>query len=810
MKYKNPSYHFLKLRYFPLFLIMMTGFFSCSLKREVKLGREAYQSKNWDQAADHFLKAVREKPDNVEYRISLGNALISASNDHLEKGQRFLDLKQFRAALMEFEKSLEFNPDNNRARQQKFQLLKQMKKWDESEREKFNSDQINEQEAMEKKILSKSIDYKKKPYNLKFQSGDLKQIFKALQKSSGITFLYDEAFKSRRMEVEMENVDFMEALDRLMIQATLFYKVIDEKTVLIIPDIQNKRKEHEELMVKSYFLMHTDPEDIQKIISQLLGAKQAIVNKETRSIIMRGTPGEIKLAERIIRAHDKPRGEILMDIEIIEVNRSRVKEYGIELSDYQVSQYYLPENVTDLSNATSTIRLNMIPHTDMSDYLLTLPSMNYKLLKNDSDSRIKARPQLRIIDRREAEVLLGDKIPVPGTTFVPYNTGGLNQQPITSYDMKEIGIKIKVTPLIHLDGLITLEMKFELTYITNPGTTTMPPTLGNRSVSTVIELRDNETSMLAGLLRDTERKSIRGFPIVSSIPILRDIFSGNDNEIEQTDIIMTLTPRIVRFPDFTPEDSSPIWSGTMNKPGLSEKPAKLKPETDPNGAENNQKSTPSTPSKKEEEKIKPSSSTIGETNTNSEVKQEVKPETMSESVPVKIESSTFTSTENKIEPTGSVPPPVSAAVTDTTPVATPVMNIVLGSPGLELKKNNEMDIPITIKGTGTVRAVSFDLNFDPSILRLLDIRKSEILEQKKVKCQLLKSIDNAVGKLKATLSMEEPFELTDETILLVLRLTPGGTKTGETVLSPSNIKLMDPDLKEIESKHAGLLLSISD
>jgi general secretion pathway protein D len=167
-------------------------------------------------------------------------------------------------------------------------------------------------------------------------------------------------------------------------------------------------------------------------------------------------------------------------------------------------------------------------------------------------------------------------VPIPTTSFVPYNTGGPAQQPITSYQLQDIGINITITPRLHHDGLITLKLKFELTFITSPGDGRIPPTIGNRSIETIIKLRDNETSILAGLLRDTERKTMRGFPFISSVPILKDIFSGNKNEIDQTDIILTLTPRIIRFPDIDEEDMGFIWAGTASRPGLKEPEPKLR------------------------------------------------------------------------------------------------------------------------------------------------------------------------------------------------------------------------------------------
>ena len=548
-------------------------------RKDFKLGREAYQRKDWDQAVAYLLKALGEKPDNVEYRISLTNALISASNHHLLKGKQYMEIRQFRMALAAFEKALEYNPENNEARRAKHQLLKRIKELEKQEQKKTGIQQLKEKAALTEPTTPE-INYQKKPYSIKFVKADLDQIFKVLAKTSGVSFIFDEAFKSKRIGINLENVDFLGAIEKIMLQTNLFYKVIDANTVMIIPDTPAKRREYEELVVKTVFISSADPEGIEKIVRSLTGMKTIAVYKELNAITFKGRPEEVKMAEKIVRIHDKPKGELFVDIEIIEVNRSRVQEYGIELSQYQLTETYLPEAGTETASTTSTIRLHRLGHTDASDYLLTLPSIQYKLLRADRDSRIKARPQMRVLNGQKAEVHLGDKVPIPTTSFVPYNVQGPAQQPITSYQLQDIGINIDLTPHIHHDGLITLELKFELTFITSPGTERLPPTLGNRSIKTIIKLRDNETSMLAGLLRDTERKTLSGFPLLSSVPILKEIFSGNRNEIEQTDIILTLTPRIIRFPEIEEEDLELSWVGTQTRPGLKQSPFPLKLESE--------------------------------------------------------------------------------------------------------------------------------------------------------------------------------------------------------------------------------------
>lgn len=718
---------------------------SCAWRKDFRQGQEAFERKDWDQAVTYFLKAVGEKPDSVELRISLANALISASNHYLQKGKQFQEANQLKAALVAFDKALEYNPENNDARRRKLKLLKYLKELEKQQREKTELQQLKEQAAAEEPPTPQ-VEYKKKPYSLKFVRADLKQVFKALEKSSGVSFIFDESFKSKRIAVNFENVGFMEVLEKLMLQTRLFYKVVDPHTIMIIPDTPAKRRDYEELVMKTVFVSNGNPDEILKIIRALTGMKTAAVDKELNSITFKGRPDEVRMAERIARIHDKPKGEVFIDIEIIEVNRTRVREYGIELSEYSVTQTYLPETGTGTEAAASTIRLHRIGHTDASDYLLTLPSINYKLLKTDRNSRIKARPQLRVVDGQKVEVRLGDKIPIPTTSFVPYNVGAPAQQPITSYQLQDVGINIELTPQIHHDGLISLEMKFELTFITNPGTERIPPTIGNRSVTTIIKLRDNETSILAGLLRDTERKSMRGFPFLSQVPVLKEIFSGNKDEIEQTDIILTLTPRIIRFPEIDESDLELLWVGTQSKPGLKPPPVQLELPTKEETRETEKKAI-----KKEPGKTTPKT------------------------------------------PASQPPPPA----TESQPKP---LSLFFLTAGLNIKKDIEADVSLAISGDHDIKTVTLEMDFDPTLVRVLDVRKGNVLNNTSVKSLLLRNIDNQAGKLKLNVSLEQPLKITPVGTgeLMVLRVKPLGK--GKVSFKPVLIRVLDADMKRIESE----------
>ena len=556
--------NFIKTLFLSVFLFLI---WACSARISFEKGEVALQQKDWDSAVQYFLKAIQREPDNPRFRLYLAKAIIEASNFHLSKGKEYFEKGDLKLALIEFEKALGFNPENMEAGRMKRVVLKKMEEERKKAREKTEVEIVKE-EAKKKKEETPSLPSIVTPINLRFTNVDLKEIFKALQKISGINFLYDESFQSKKISIDISNLSFKDAFERLLLQSKLFYKIIDPQTIIIIPDNPAKRRQYEEVVMKTFFLSNTDPNQLQTILRSLAEIKTIAINPALNCITVRDTPKKVELAEKIIKIHDKSKGEILIDVEILEVNRSRMREYGIELSQYQILETLSP----GLPTEGSTIRGHMFEYINASDFLFSIPSISYKLLQTDTKSKIIAKPQLRVLDQETVTVRLGDKVPIPVTTFVPIAGGGPSQQPITSFQMQDIGINIDLTPQIHHDGWVTLKLKFELTFITNPGTATLPPTIGNRSVSTIIRLRDNETGLLAGLLRDTERRSLRGFPGITELPILNKIFSGTSEEVTQTDIVLTLTPRIIKFPEIEEEDLRSIWVGTEEDLGLKEPP----------------------------------------------------------------------------------------------------------------------------------------------------------------------------------------------------------------------------------------------
>jgi general secretion pathway protein D len=544
------------LKQFGRLLLLAVMLYLCGCATARMKFQQAEQLKNdrkYDEAIQYYMRAVRQNPNEARYRLKLMEATIEASNYFYRLAMEHKKQQNLQLALLELNRALEYNPSNNLAKLEKKNLLRTLS-GEKGRGEKTWIEQIKEKTALSRVLLTKADEQK---LSLKFtKKVPLENIFNTLAKIADINIIFDPAYKSSKLAITLNDITLTQALDRICLLKQLFYKVLDEKTVIIIPDTTAKRKAYDDQIIKNYYLSNMKAADCLKLITRMCKIKNVTSDPYHNTITIRETPEKVALAEKLIRFYDKRKAEVLVKVDIMEVNKDRLSEYGIEFSQYQIGQS-LTTNGDD-----SGIKGNRFYYLDASDFKYTIPTVLYKLLESDSDSRVIARPQVRGEDGQKIDIKLGDKVPFPRTSFVPFATGGLEQQPITSYDLQDVGIEITIVPFVHHNGEITLELNFKLTFITSPGTSTLPPTIGNRSVKTRIRLKDGETGIMAGLLRDAERKSKKGFPLVNRLPVLRDIFSSNRKQVTQTDIILRVTPYIIRMPDIREEDLNPIESGT--------------------------------------------------------------------------------------------------------------------------------------------------------------------------------------------------------------------------------------------------------
>ncbi len=510
-----------------------------------RLGNEAEINKDWDQAIQYYEKAIVEKPSEYAYKMSLARVRLTASLMHLRSARNLAVQGNKDEALKEYEKALSYDPQNRALYEEMRRLSQGAPPTEKPEEEKLEY-------PVKLKVAKDKIE-------LKFTEAGLRSIFQTLAKHAQVNIIFDELFKDLPLTIDIAGRQFEEAIGYLCLASKNFYRVIDEKTLIVVPDQPVKRIQYEQNVIKVFYLSNISAQDIFAALQQMLRsqirAPNIFVDKNLNTVTIRDTPGNIKLAADLIRKWDKPRGEVIVDLEIMEVSRQKLREIGVDLDNALVGLRYAGPGSTDDAGWFSLGELDL---GKGSSYQVSLPSALVRFLQSDADTKVLAQPRLRGVGDEEMKALVGQKIPIPQTTFTPIAAGGVSQQPITSFAYQDVGLEITIKPKIHLEKEITLEIEVKITAIAGSGYADIP-IIANREIKNIIRLKDGETNLLAGLLRDEERKSLRGIAGLASIPILGNLFGSSKQTIDQSDLILTVTPYIIRSLPRTAEDDKPLW-----------------------------------------------------------------------------------------------------------------------------------------------------------------------------------------------------------------------------------------------------------
>ncbi len=529
-------------------IIVALAFWGCaSFSHSYKLGTEAAINKNWDEAIQHFEKASLEDPKNSVYRMALLRAKLAASYDHLNKAREHASHERKEEALAEYKKALSYG-----------QLGKDIVE----EAQRLSAGEIKEEKPKEFKIEPPiKLEVSDERIELKFPVEiSLRSIFQALGKHARVNIIFDDQFRDIPFTIDLVDMSFQQALDSLCMASKSFYRIIDVRTVIVAPDLPQKRAQYELNAIKTFYLSNINAEEVRAALMQVLRTPMRqpilIVDKNLNSVTLRDAPEVLELADKVIRLWDKPKGEIIIDLEIMEVSRIRLQQLGVELEQGLFGlRYSGPEGEDE-----GWINLGDLDFSSGNNFQISLPSAVVQFLESDADTKIINQPRLRGVEGEEMTYLVGDKIPIPRTTFTPIAAGGVSQQPVTNFTFEDVGIDVKITPRIHFEREVTLELEIKIKSIGGTGFANIP-IIATREVKNVIRLRDGETNLLAGLLKEEERKNHSGIVGLKNIPILGGLFSGTDNTIQQTDVILTITPRIIRTIPLTEEDLKPLWVG---------------------------------------------------------------------------------------------------------------------------------------------------------------------------------------------------------------------------------------------------------
>jgi len=400
------------------------------------------------------------------------------------------------------------------------------------------------------------------PADIEFRSKiSLMEVFRMIGRNARVNILFDPDFKDLPVTVSLKQLNFLETMQALCQMHGCRYYLLGDSNLLLANDTTASREKYQGRVLKTLYFSNTDAEEAKQIIDSVFKPARLITNKQGNSLIVVDSPENMAIVEKIAQFIDKRSGEVEIEADILEIDSKKLREFGSELSSWALG--------ASLADSDTGVSPDALKAVDVSaDLRLALPTVLWKFLSTITDSNILARPRIRGLDKERIEIQLGEKRPIATTTFVPVAQGGVNQQPITSYTMTDVGILLNITPTIHQNEEVTLALEFVLTYVIDIGGTYLPPTLGNRRVTTKLRLRDGETGIIAGLMRGSSTRTRSGVPILNHIPLLRDIFSSNQRINERTDILLSITPRILRMPDIAPGDLGSWRIGTGAKAEL--------------------------------------------------------------------------------------------------------------------------------------------------------------------------------------------------------------------------------------------------
>jgi general secretion pathway protein D len=544
--------------------VIVLALTACATSNSVRRGERAERAGDFDRAVVEYTAAIRKNPEDRNARLGLQRVKVRASQAHFFRGRRLVAADRFEEALAEFQLASELNPTDSAADA----ALKDTRQRLRTKVAVSRGGKTELQALVERTraLPPPGLDLPngtKLPDTLVFSQASSRAVFTTLARFAGINIVFDPAFRETPISVDLRKVTLPDALASLTASTRTFYRVTAQRTITIVPDTPAKRREYEEAVVATFFLSNADIKEVVDLLRIVVDVRQISPITTGNSISLKDTPERIEAAGRLIAAIDKARPEVVIDVELLEIDRSRLREYGLQIASP------LPEGAeggpTGLSGVIDANRddlsLEGLRNLTRADIFITgVPAIYYRLLKNDANTRTLANPQLRTSEGVAAQARFGEMVPVPVTTFAPIATGGVNQQPITSFQYQNIGVNIDILPRTHHNDDVSLSLKVSLSSISGSGFGGLP-TFGNREISTTIRLKDGETNMLAGLIRDEERTVLAGIQGLSDLPFVGRLFASNRRQTQETDIVLTLTPHIVRVLDLSESDLRPFRLG---------------------------------------------------------------------------------------------------------------------------------------------------------------------------------------------------------------------------------------------------------
>jgi general secretion pathway protein D len=573
-------------------------------------GRKAQERKDWDTALVDFEKAAQREPDNTEILLHEKYAREHASLFHLERGKRLLKQDRPEDAIGEFQKAVSIDPSNQAAEQELRGLLAlQAEAKAQRQKQIQTAIQASEEQGGEKVPELKPLP--KEPLVRFYEpSIDSRRAYETLAKLAALNVVFTPDFQPRPVSLDLTNITVGDALQVLALQTHTFWRVVTPNTILVVPDNPANRRDYQQEVLKTVYLSNplkpADRTAITTALKQILGLQRIIDNPDSNAIVIRDTPEKVAEAVQLIHDLDRGKAEILVDVDVMEADADRVRDLGLSTAQAlsfaspfpngtQAALGFTPKNGVTVGSLTG-LPLNQIGKISTSDFSIALPGAVATALLNDSHTRILDNPEVRVTDGETATLKIGSSVPFATGSFLPSYGGtvptgstssgssSLGLLASTQFQYKDVGVNLTLTPHLMPDGEIELHAKIDISSVGQSYSIggLNEPSFGQRNIEHDIRLKEGEVNLLGGLIESTVKNTTTGFPGLSDIPGLKYLFSTNEREKIDTEVLVMLTPRIIRLPESYPTEAVSIAAQpAAGSPPAEGQPARLPPPPEP-------------------------------------------------------------------------------------------------------------------------------------------------------------------------------------------------------------------------------------
>lgn len=576
--------HYRLKRFSTLFAVaalLAIGVSACAGRQAYSRGNQAELARDYETAMVQYKIALDRDPGNTEYRLKYEQVRFEAAFEHFEAGRRAVEKEDYVTAKNEFSRALQIDPSHAMAQQQLDKVNQILKSREAKTPEPEIIFEDMKGATRTDPSVESQLDAKiSGPIDI-HMTQESRTAFETLAQLAGLNIIFDPDFRSQRIPVELNKVNVFEALDIIALQTRSFWKPVNRTTILVSPDNQTKRRDYDDLVLKTIYLSNsvTSTEITEAItaLRTLLNMRYLAQSTAMNAIIIRDTADRIAIAEKIIEDLDKAKPEVVVEATVLEVDRNQLRELGLLPPSGTNLTFTTPGTAPAAGGAAgatpppanNAIRLRDTEAINSANFSVNIPETVARFLASSSRTKLVQNPKVRATDGKLASIRIGSRVPVASGSFQPAFVGATGT-PVVQFQYVDVGVNLDMTPRVLLNREVSMTVLVQVQALAgdrNIGGVTQP-VFTNRQIQHEIRLTEGETNILGGIISKSESVSLSGIPGLKDIPLLKYLFAQERKLRDETEIIVMLTPHIVRMPNISETNMRGVFTGSETIPRL--------------------------------------------------------------------------------------------------------------------------------------------------------------------------------------------------------------------------------------------------